>query len=327
VLLLEVPQTREAAQAVMNELLEGQWSHDQVVQYLRSRPIMEAQVEELLGYRDALWQRRKQAQFPEVQLDIVGTGGVKTPRYNTSTTCAIILSALGVRVAKHGNRGSRSANGAFDFLEAIGLPLDRLTQTALQTLESHNLAFLFARDWHPAFKALASARAEVGQPTVFNLLGPLLNPAAPSCALVGCSTAQTAQVIAEALGHLGIRGATVMGDGLDEITLAGQSRVYSNSPSEDLMQVICPADFGLKQVELSALQGGNGVENAAEFFALLDGEGRPAIRDLVIANAAYAWTLLHPTCSLPNAVVVVQDALASGRVKQHFNQFRSATEG
>lgn len=321
---LSIPRTRVQARQVMEYLLSGKAQFDEIVSFLQYRPIDDARPQELLGYRDILWERRRQADFGHVELDIVGTGGVRQPRYNVSTTAAFIAAALGIRVAKHGNRGSVKPNGSCDLLEVLGISLSALTARAVESLQTTGLTFLFARDWHPAFGVLASARAEVGAPTVFNLLGPLLNPSQPEYQIVGCGNPAIAHVIAETLSELGVRALVVTGsDGLDEITLAGSSQLIEVQKSEISTREIVPEDFGMKTVSASDLIGGNATANASEFLAILNGQGRKPIVDLVTLNAAFALSLVKPDYSLDSAITTVRTALADGSVETFFENFRS----
>lgn len=320
---LSIPRTRTQACEVMEYLLSDKVELDQIVSFLRTRPIDDARPEELLGYRDVLWQRRRQANFGRVDLDIVGTGGVRKPRYNVSTTAAFIAAALGARVAKHGNRGSVKPNGSCDLLEVLGISLSALTGRAVESLETTGLTFLFARDWHPAFKAIAAARAEVGKPTVFNLLGPLLNPSQPANQLVGCGDPEIARVIAQTLSQLGVRALVVTGsDGLDEITLAGSSQIIEVEESGIAIKQVVPEDFGMKTVPESDLAGGDATANAAQFSAIVSGQGRKPLVDLVTLNAAFALSLASTDYSLEQAIDAVRNALADGTVETFFRNFR-----
>lgn len=320
---LSIPRTRVQAREVMDYLLSGNAEHDQIVSFLQTRPITDARPEELLGYRDVLWERRRKADFGHVDLDIVGTGGVRRPRYNVSTTVAFIAAALGIRVAKHGNRGSVKPNGSFDLLEILGISLSTLTARSVENLQTTGLTFLFARDWHPAFGALAAARAKVGKPTVFNLLGPLLNPSQPAHQLVGCSNPTVARVIAEALSQLGVRALVVTGsDGLDEITLAGSSQLIEVKESHISTRQIMPEDFGMATVQESDIAGGDATANAADFLAIVSGQGRSHLVDLVVLNTAFALSLVKPY-SLEQAVSTVRTALADGTVEEFFRDFRN----
>lgn len=307
----------------MEYLLSGKAEFNEIVGFLQTRPIDDARPQELLGYRDVLWERRRQADFGNVDLDIVGTGGVRRPRYNVSTTAAFIAAALGIRVAKHGNRGSIKPNGSCDLLEVLGISLSALTARAVESLETTRLTFLFARDWHPAFGVLASARAEVGAPTVFNLLGPLLNPSRPVYQMVGCGNPAIARVIAETLSELGVRALVVTGsDGLDEITLAGSSQVIEVQESNINTRQIVPEDFGMKTLPASDLVGGNATANAYEFLAIVNGQGRRPVVDLVTLNAAFALSLVKPNYSLEQAISTVRTALADGTIAEFFRNFR-----
>ena len=320
---LSIPRTRPQAYEVMEYLLSGKAEFNDIVSFLRTRPIDDARPEELLGYRDVLWERRRQADFGQVDLDIVGTGGVRRPRYNVSTTAAFVAAALGVRVAKHGNRGSVKPNGSCDLLEVLGISLSALTARAVESLETTGLTFLFARDWHPAFGVLASARAEVGAPTVFNLLGPLLNPSRPVHQLVGCGNPAIARIIAETLSELGVRALVVTGsDGLDEITLAGSSQVIEVEGSNISTRQIVPEDFGMKTVAASDLIGGNATANAAEFIAIVGGQGNRHLVDIVVLNAAFALSLVKTNSSLEQAISTVRTALADATIETFFRNFR-----
>ncbi len=320
---LSIPRTRLQAREVMEYLLSGKAEFNEIVNFLQARPITDARPEELLGYRDVLWDRRRQANFGDVDLDIVGTGGVRRPRYNVSTTVAFIAAALGVRVAKHGNRGSVKPNGSCDLLEVLGMSLPALTARSIESLDTTGLTFLFARDWHPSFGILASARAEVGSPTVFNLLGPLLNPSQPAYQMIGCGDRKVAQIIAETLSELGATALVVTGsDGLDEITLAGSTQLIEVKESNISTKQIVPEDFGMKTVQPSDISGGNATDNAVEFLAILGGQGRKSLVDLVTLNAAFALSLVETNYSLEQAISTVRTALAEGTVETFFRNFR-----
>ena len=320
---MQIPRTREQARQVMEYLLSGEAELNEIVSFLQTRPVADAQTQELLGYRDILWERRRQANFGQVDLDIVGTGGVRRPRYNVSTTAAFIVAALGIRVAKHGNRGSVKPNGSCDLLEVLGISLAAMTARAVESLAATKLSFLFARDWHPAFKAIAAARAEVGHPTAFNLLGPLLNPSQPKHQLVGCGDPAVARIIAETLMELGIQALVVTGsDGLDEITLAGASQIIEVRGDRMTTKQVLPEDFGMATVPESELAGGNAIDNASEFLAIISGEGRKPIVDLVTLNAAYALTLVDRSYEIEPAIHIVKTALADGTVEAFFLKFR-----
>ena len=319
---LSTPHTRDQAREVMEYLLSGKAEFNEIVSFLQARPVYDARPEELLGYRDVLWDRRRQANFGNVDLDIVGTGGVRRPRYNVSTTVAFITAALGVRVAKHGNRGSVKPNGSCDLLEVLGMPLSALTARSVESIETNGLSFLFARDWHPAFGVLASARAEVGSPTVFNLLGPLLNPSEPTFQMVGCGDPEVAQIIAETLSELGAQALVVTGDdGLDEITLAGSTQIIEVNHHISTRHIV-PEDFGMKSVQPLDISGGNATDNAVEFLAILGGQGRKPLVDLVTLNAAFALSLVDTSYSLEQAINTVRTALAEGIVETFFRDFR-----
>ena len=311
-------QIRSSAAQTMQWLLDTA-TVEEIVAFLTTRPIPAATASELVGYRDVLWQRRCIFSANSAQLDIVGTGGVPFPRYNTSSTVAIVLAAMGIQVAKHGNRGSRQANGAFDFLEAIGLNLDALTHNAELLLHDQNLAFLFARDWHPGFGKIAQARSQVPFPTAFNLLGPLLNPASPASQIVGTGNLAIAQMLAEALWLLEKQGVVVCGrDGLDEVSSTSETDVFWVTASGIRTEVLSPEDFGLVRSTTPPL-GGTAQDNAATFRALLEGQASPT-QELVCLNAAFALTTLSPLNRV-EALEKVRFALTSGEVERFFARY------
>lgn len=318
-----VPTSRDEARSVMDKLLEGALTHAEVVSYLRKRPIHDARPDELLGYRDSIWARRRQAAFPQATLDVCGTGGVRQPRFNVSTTVAFITGALGVATAKHGNRGSVRQNGSFDFLELLGLPVDVLTTSASDTLKDPGLAFLFARDWHPCMAALAQARREVGEPTVFNLLGPLLNPATPTHQLVGCRYPEAAEALAQTFCALGINALVVSGaDELDEITVTGPTRLWHVRPHSVQQETLTLDQLGLSPFLPDEMHGGDAQENAGEFSLLLAGKGNPGVRLMVLLNAAYALYIADVAESPSAAYQTVADALDGGLVQEFYERFR-----
>lgn len=221
-------------------------------------------------------------------VDIVGTGGDKQGTVNISTMSSLVVSACGVPVAKHGSRAASSKSGGADVLEALGVKIDLGPAGVARCLEQAGIGFCFAPVFHPAFRFVATARKEIGIPTVFNVLGPLTNPAAPSANLIGCAFENLLPVMAEVFARRGKSALVVRGsDGLDEITMTGPTRVLRVAEGHVDEDTIEPADFGMQTCPIEELRGGDGGHNADVARGLLAGETGP-VRDAVLLNAAAA---------------------------------------
>jgi anthranilate phosphoribosyltransferase len=226
---------------------------------------------------------------PDNAIDVCGTGGDGHHTLNVSTAVSLVVAACGVPVAKHGNRAASSKAGAADTLEALGLNLDRAVETAEETLADLGICFLFAGKHHPAMGRIMPIRRAIGRRTIFNLMGPLANPAGVQRQLVGIARPAYVPIYADALARLGTaRSFVVSGDeGLDELSLAGGNEVADVHGQAILMHRVAPADAGLATAPVDAIRGGDATYNAAALQALLDGQPGP-YRDAVLFNAAAA---------------------------------------
>jgi anthranilate phosphoribosyltransferase len=241
-------------------------------------------------------------------LDVVGTGGDRLGTINISTTAALICAAAGVTVAKHGNRAVTSQAGSADVLEALGIPIDLTPAEAARSLREHNFAFFFAPDYHPAFKNISPARklcAGRGQPTIFNLLGPLLNPARPSAMLMGVSRPELCEPFAHVLQSLGIRRAMVVcgkvsaSGFLDELSTLGENMIAEFYQERGfVVSTMLPDQFPLQPAALADLLGGDKTRNANIVRDILCGRERGPKRDAVLLNAAAALFVAGKTKSL-----------------------------
>ena len=221
-------------------------------------------------------------------VDIVGTGGDRQGTVNISTMSSLVVSACGVPVVKHGNRAASSKSGGADVLEALGVAIDLGPEDVGRCLDEVGVAFCFAPVFHPALRFAATPRREIGIPTVFNILGPLTNPAAPTANLIGCAFENLLSVMAEVFALRGRSALVVRGtDGLDEITMTGPTRVLRVSDGQVDEDRIEPADFGMSTCSIEDLRGGDGVHNAGVARDLLAGKTGP-VRDAVLLNSAEA---------------------------------------
>lgn len=251
---------------------------------------------------------------PPGAIDVCGTGGDGHHTLNVSTAVSLVVAAAGVPVAKHGNRAASSKAGAADTLEALGLDLDRAAATAEATLSDLGICFLFAQNYHPALKRLGPIRKAIGERTIFNLMGPLANPAGVRRQLVGIARPAYVPIYAEALAALGVdRAMIVSGDeGLDELSLAGGNDVAEVKGHDLLaMRRLTAAELGLATHPVTAIRGGDPAHNAAALRALLQGEKGP-YRDAVLLNAAAALLVADAVADLREGVEEAAETLDRG---------------
>lgn len=257
-------------------------------------------------------------------LDVCGTGGDKLNTFNISTTSAILCAAAGVTVAKHGNRAITSKSGSADVLKALGIPTELSPEEAAANLESKGFAFLFAPGYHPAFKHIVPARklcAERGQRTIFNFLGPLLNPARPTAQIVGVPNPSLCEPLAKVLQSLGLRRGMVVcgeiagtGQRMDELSTLGESTIAEFYQEKGFsVTTLSPADFPLQMVTLADLAGGDAEANAAITRAILKGEDTGPRAEAVLLNAGAALFVAGKASSISAGWELAQSVIADGR--------------
>ena len=246
-------------------------------------------------------------------LDVVGTGGDGKNTFNISTASAFVAAACGARVAKHGNRAASSSCGAADVLDALGVKIELSPEGVAQCIEQAGMGFMFAPAFHPSMRYAGPVRREIGIRTVFNILGPLTNPARAQCMLLGVAYEQLGGLMAEALRLLDIRHALVVhgADGMDEISLSGPSTVWEVKGGEVIAWTIDLADTGLPHASTEDLHGGAAEENAATMRRLFQGETGP-IRDAVLLNSAAALVAVDKAASLEEGIAMAAEAIDSG---------------
>ncbi len=321
--------TREEAHAVMSEILRGEASHAQIGALLVALHMKGETVEEIVGFAQAIRAEATPLKSEDGEaldlsgterdalVDTCGTGGDTSGTFNISTATALTIAGAGVRVAKHGNRSISSKCGSADVMEALGVRIDLPPSRIAACLEQTGVAFLYAPAMHAAMKYVQPARRELRLRTVFNLLGPLTNPAHASAQVVGVYSADLVEKLAEALSELGLRRALVVHgrDGLDEITITGPSKVAEVRNSQVHVYQVSPEDFGLQRATLAELAGGNAEENAAVIRAILEGE-RSCRRDVVLLNAAAALVAAGHADRISDAVPLAAYAIDSGHARQ-----------
>ena len=272
----------------MNEILTGSADIEVIKRFLLALKTKGETSEEVGALVSQMYQHCAPISINERAVDTVGTGGDGAHTINISTTAAIIAAAAGAKVVKHGNRAASSKSGAADLLENLGINIMLDGKGVETTFQQLGIGFCFAPVFHPAMRFAAPARKELAVPTVFNILGPLANPAQPKAAAIGVANDRMHLVMAQVLGDKGVDGFVFRGDdGLDEITLATTTSVLTIGNGEISSDLLDPLDFGMERAPISALAGGDGSENARITTAIFNGE-RGAPRDAVVLNAAAA---------------------------------------
>ena len=274
--------------------------------------------EEIAGAAIAI--RNAATLFPErntpndIIADCVGTGGDGANTINISTTAAILAAACGLKMAKHGNRSVSSMSGSADLLEAFGVNLSMPPETAKYCLEQTNLCFLYAPAYHSGFKYAVPIRKSMGIRTIFNILGPLVNPAKPNIMLLGVYTPELLMPMAKALQLTGVKRAFVVhGSGLDEIALHGDTQIIEINNEQLIERTITPQDFGLNNYSLNEIKGGTPSENASIIKDILSGEGKEAHNAAVIINCAALLYLHDKADSFTEAAQLAAEVLATGK--------------
>ena len=257
------------------------------------------------------------ADLPGPMIDVCGTGGDKLELFNISTTAMFILAAGGASVVKHGNRAITSKSGGADVLEALGVRIDLPPTDFRKCMEAHGLGFLFAPAYHPAFKEIGPVRkrlAAEGIPTIFNLLGPLLNPARPPYQLVGVFSPALLPKYAETLAVMGrARAWAVHGSGMDELSLSGPSAVHEVADGLVRDFILDPATLGLPHAEVAVFRGGGPAENAAILTSILEGSEKGPRSDIVLLNAAAGFVITGLAPGLAEGLEIAREQIASGQ--------------
>lgn len=307
--------SQQATEQFFTQVLNGEIEPALLASVLTALKMKGETPEEIAGAAVAI--RRAATPFPEKYYpvaDCVGTGGDGANTINISTTAAILGAACGLKMAKHGNRSVSSMSGSADLLEAFGVNLSMSPATASNCLDKANLCFLFAPAYHSGFKHAAPVRKAMGIRTLFNILGPLVNPAVPQTMLLGVYTPELLLPIAQALQLTGVKRAFVVhGSGLDEIALHGDTQIIEIKDGKLIERIISPQDFGLKNYSLEEIKGGTPSENADIIKAILSGKGLDAHNAAVVINCAALLYLHDKAESLEVAAQLASNVLKSGQ--------------
>ena len=310
--------TNDQVTWAMSQILEGKASNNEIKDFLlglKTKGESAAEVEALVAQ---MYSYSAPINISERSVDTVGTGGDGANTINISTAAAIVTNAAGARVVKHGNRAATSKSGSADLLEALGIKIDLTGAEVEQTVHKIGIGFCFAPIFHSSMKHAAAARKELGVPTVFNILGPLANPAKPKACAIGVARAELLPLMAQVLLDQGKEGFVFRGDdGLDEVSLSTTTQVIQISDGELTQSVFNPADLGIASAPITALAGGDAAYNAEMTMKIFSG-AKGAMRDAVALNAAFAIAAFKADFNLPlqtqiaNGFVLANKAIDSG---------------
>jgi len=309
--------TREEAREVIGHLMDGQLSQMQAAALLAALRMRGETVDEIIGFAEAMRERAVKVNIDsnEALLDIVGTGGTGINTFNVSTATIFVVSAAGVSIAKHGNRGATRKSGSADVLEALGVNLDQNPEKLIASVKEIGLAFLYARSHHPAMKFVAPIRSDIQARTVFNSLGPLTNPANADYQLMGVYDPKLTETLAKVLSGLGVkRGMVVHGTGLDELSVCGENKITEFSNQGIKTYTLEPEDVGLARYNLKDVLGSTPEENAKTIRKLFSGEVKGGKRDIVLLNAGAALYIVGKAQSIAEGVKQAEKLIDSGKV-------------
>jgi len=310
----------------MREIMEGKTTDAQIGSFLTALRVKGETVDEITGAAHVMRDKAAKIKAPEGVLDTCGTGGDMSHTFNVSTTVALVLAAAGVPVAKHGNKAVSSKSGSADVLEALGVRIDLAPERVEQCLFETGFGFLFAPLFHPAMKYAIGPRREMGIRTIFNILGPITNPAGAKRQILGVFAGKLTETLATVLGNLGAEDAMVVHgeDGLDEITITDGTRVSRFAHGKVENFVFSPEDFGLNRGRREDLIGGDNRENAQITFRILQGE-KGAKRDIVLINAAAALMVAGTSSDMKTAVSLAQEAIDSGSALKKLEEIKKVS--
>lgn len=317
--------SRSATENAFDKIMSGEVNDIQKAAFLTALSIKGETIDEITAAADVLRKFCTKVPHSSDCFEIVGTGGDKSNTFNISTTAAILLAAAGIKVAKHGNRAASSKCGAMDVVEALGIDLNLSPEKSGKLLDEKGLCLLFAQKYHSAMKYVGQVRRELGIHTIFNIIGPLANPAMPKYQLMGVYSEDLVESLAEVLHNLGLKNVmTAYGrDCLDEISLCGETAVCEIFGNEKKVYTVTPEDLGFERCAKSDLVGGTPDENAKITMDILSGvKGHK--RNAAVLNAAYSYHIVKPEVSPMEAKNIIEETIDSGKAKAFFEDFKAA---
>ena len=312
----------EEAKAVMNEIMSGEASDVQKSAYLTALTMKGETIDEITGSAEEMRNHAVQLSHEGDVLEIVGTGGDKSDSFNISTTSSLVIASAGVPVAKHGNRAASSKSGAADVLESLGVNITISPQKSAELLQNIGICFLFAQSYHTAMKYVGPIRKELGIRTIFNILGPLANPASANLQVMGVYDESLVEPLAKVLSNLEVKRALVVygQDRLDEISASAETSVCEVKDGTFKSYTISPEQFGLTRCKKEELTGGTPDENAAITKAVLAG-GQGARRTAVVLNAGAGLYVAGKADSIEAGVRLAEELIDSGKAEKKLEEF------
>jgi anthranilate phosphoribosyltransferase len=318
--------TEGEAAACMEELMTGAATPAQFGAYVTALRMKGETVDEIAGMARIMREKSSRIAMDGPILDTCGTGGAANSSFNVSTCAAFVAAGAGARVAKHGNRAMTSRSGSADVLEALGAKIDLTPEQVQACVERTGIGFMFAQGFHPAMRYVGPSRREIGIRTVFNLLGPLTNPAGATVQVIGVARADLVEKIAAVLARLGTRRALVVhgDDGFDEVSICGPSTVGELKGGAVMLYRVSPDDCGLARHDISFLRGGTPEQNATEMRLVLDGTPGP-LRDFTLINAGGALFAYGAAADWRAGIALAEQSIDSGAARGKLDAFVEAT--
>ena len=313
---------------IMNAIMSGKLTDDRIASFLLALRKKGETIDEITASAQVM---RKKAttikpKHQDKLIDIVGTGGDNTNTFNISTATAFVVAACDVPVAKHGNKSVSSKSGAADVLQALGINIDLEPKKVEQCINEVGIGFMFAPNFHPAMKYAIGARKKLGVRTIFNILGPLTNPASAPYELMGVFEKNLVTPLAHVLNNLGVKHAMVVhGSGMDEITITGPTTIAEVNEGKVSETTLTPESLGVKQTTLAELQGNGPEENAKIIMDIFEGKDKGPKRDIVVVNAAAALYLVGKSPSIKEAMPLAEQAIDSGKALAKLNKLKEWT--
>ncbi|MFT7088082.1 MAG: anthranilate phosphoribosyltransferase [Rickettsiales bacterium] len=314
--------TQEQYQEIFSKITLGELSDQWIEEFLLGLNKDGFSAAAFFGAIQAFKPLCKKISAPEDSIDVCGTGGDKLNSLNISTAVSLVVSACSVPVAKHGNKAISSKSGSADVLSELGINILAEQSEIEKSLRENNLCFMFAPLYHSSFKAIAGVRAKLGVPTIFNFLGPLLNPANTAFQLIGTSRKETMIPMLEALKKSGSRKVFIVHglDGMDEISISSDSLIAKLEDGKiSEIQTINPEEFGINKSPIESIKGGDAKYNAAKIIELLDGK-RSSYQDIVVLNSAFALLVAGKVLNVQEGILMARNALENGQARDNFRK-------
>lgn len=320
--------TLKEATEVMDEIMSGKATDAQIAGFLIALRFKGETIDEITACASVM--RKKASRIkPKSQsqlIDVVGTGGDKSGTFNISTAAALVTAGAGIPVAKHGNKGVSSKSGSADVLTALGININLEPEQVEKCIDEVGIGYMFAPKFHSAMKYAIGPRKELAARTIFNILGPLTNPAEAPYELMGVFEESLVEPLAEVLGKLGCKHALVIhGSGLDEITLEAPTKVAEYKDGHVTTYEIKPSDFNIKLAELKEIQGNTPEDNAKIILNILNNKEKGPKRDIVVLNAAAAIYTAGKAASIKEGIEIADDSIDSGKALETFNNLKDWT--